>query len=153
MLYSDVYKSPIGSMYLLMNEKGEVVEISFHRRDEKAEKRPGLFEGIKKQLSEYFDGRRKEFDIKFSFSGTDFQKKVWKALLDIPYGKTESYGSIARRIGHPGAYRAVGTAVGKNRLGIVVPCHRVIKGDGSIGNYGGGVDRKEFLLKLEGLKF
>ena len=101
------------------------------------------------QLGEYFSGRRKSFDLPLQFDGTEFQVSVLKALQDIPYGETVSYGEIARRIGKPKAVRAVGAANGRNPLPIVVPCHRVIGSSGDLTGFGGGLDTKEALLRLE----
>jgi methylated-DNA-[protein]-cysteine S-methyltransferase len=101
------------------------------------------------QLAEYFAGRRTAFDLPLAPAGTEFQRKVWAGLLAIPYGQTISYGELAGRIGRPAASRAVGLANGKNPVAIVVPCHRVIGSDGSMTGYGGGLDRKRFLLALE----
>jgi methylated-DNA-[protein]-cysteine S-methyltransferase len=102
------------------------------------------------QLEEYFDRERREFDLPLASAGTVFQRRVWTALLDIPYGVTASYGEIARRLGLPlTASRAVGLANGSNPISIVVPCHRVIGADGSLTGYGGGLDRKRYLLDLE----
>lgn len=102
-----------------------------------------------KQLEEYFNGSRKVFELPLSFSGTDFQNRVWHALCKIPYGETMSYGDIARLIGSPMAFRAVGMANNKNRIPIIIPCHRVIGADGGLTGYAGGVDIKKFLLALE----
>jgi methylated-DNA-[protein]-cysteine S-methyltransferase len=102
-----------------------------------------------KQLREYFDGKRREFDLPLDVEGTDFQTKVWAALRKIPFGRTASYAEIARKIGKPKAMRAVGMANGRNPVSIVVPCHRVIGADGSLTGYGGGLDRKRILLDLE----
>jgi methylated-DNA-[protein]-cysteine S-methyltransferase len=102
------------------------------------------------QLAEYFDRRRPVFDLPLAPAGTVFQQRVWHALLDIPYGTTTSYGEIARRLGQPpGASRAVGLANGSNPISIIVPCHRVVGADGSLTGYGGGLDRKRYLLDLE----
>ncbi len=101
------------------------------------------------QLTEYFAGRRTEFDLPLAPRGTAFQLAVWKALLGISYGETASYGAIARAIGRPGASRAVGAATGRNPLSLVVPCHRVVGADGTLTGYGGGLDRKAWLLDLE----
>ena len=101
------------------------------------------------QLGEYFSGKRKSFDLPLQFDGTEFQVSVLKALQDIPYGETVSYGEIARRIGKPKAVRAVGAANGRNPLPIVVPCHRVIGSSGDLTGFGGGLDTKEALLRLE----
>ena len=101
------------------------------------------------QLDEYFAGTRREFDVPLLFTGTDFQQKVWNALLAIPYGQTVSYGDMARQIGRPGAVRAVANANGVNAISIFVPCHRVIGSNGALTGYAGGLEAKEFLLKLE----
>lgn len=101
------------------------------------------------QLDEYFAGQRKEFDIPLLFTGTDFQRKVWKVLLTIPFGKTISYGEMARQIGMPKAVRAVANANGANAISIFAPCHRVIGSDHSLTGYGGGLDAKRYLLALE----
>ena len=103
-----------------------------------------------RQLDEYFAGTRREFELDLAPQGTPFQLAVWNALLAIPYGATASYGDIARSVGRPNAVRAVGQANGRNPLAIVVPCHRVIGSDHSLTGYGGGIDRKRFLLALEG---
>lgn len=103
-----------------------------------------------RQLAEYFAGDRQEFQLPLAPVGTDFQQRVWRALTEIPYGTTESYGDLARRIGAgPSASRAVGLANGHNPISIVVPCHRVIGASGSLTGYGGGLERKRFLLDLE----
>jgi methylated-DNA-[protein]-cysteine S-methyltransferase len=104
-----------------------------------------------RQLEEYFSGRRREFDLPLRSDGTEFQRRVWSALTEIPYGVTWSYGELARRIGNPNASRAVGLANGRNPISILVPCHRVIGADGSLTGYGGGVERKRWLLAHEGL--
>ena len=101
------------------------------------------------QLAGYFAGQRTEFELPLATSGTEFQRRVWGALRDIPYGETISYGELARRIGSASASRAVGLANGKNPVSIIVPCHRVVGADGSLTGYGGGLDRKRFLLDLE----
>jgi len=101
------------------------------------------------QLGAYFDGELTDFDLPLTLEGSAFQRTVWAALRDIPYGETISYGELAKRIGQPSASRAVGLANGRNPVSIVVPCHRVIGADGSLTGYGGGMDRKRFLLALE----
>ena len=108
-----------------------------------------LLQEAKKQLEEYFDGKRRDFDLPISLHGTDFQKKVWNVLRNIPYGETLSYGEVALRIGNPKASRAVGGANNKNPVMIIVPCHRVIGADGSLTGFGGGLPAKEYLLALE----
>ena len=108
-----------------------------------------VIEKAKYQLDEYFLNKRREFDIPLLFAGTDFQKKVWNELLNIPYGATVSYGELAGRIGKPNAVRAVANANAVNAISIIAPCHRVIGSNGSLTGYGGGLERKRFLLELE----
>lgn len=108
-----------------------------------------LLENAKNQLLEYFSGHRKKFDLPLCENGTEFQKKAWKALRQIPYGETRSYKQVAKMIGQPNASRAVGLANNKNPILIVTPCHRVIGSDGKLSGYSGGVNIKEKLLKLE----
>ena len=102
-----------------------------------------------KQLAEYFAGRRKVFDLPLAPFGTDFQRLVWNALRDIPYGETISYGEVAESIGHDRAFRAVGQANNRNPIAIIIPCHRVVGRGGELTGYGGGLDTKEYLLRLE----
>jgi methylated-DNA-[protein]-cysteine S-methyltransferase len=113
------------------------------RRDDTA------FTRARGQLDEYFAGERVDFDLPLRMEGSPFQREVWAALREIPYGETVSYGELARRIGRPHASRAVGLANGRNPISIVVPCHRVIGASGSLTGYGGGIERKRFLLELE----
>jgi len=110
---------------------------------------PAVFSDAVEQLNAYFAGELADFDIELDLRGTEFQQRVWKALLTIPYGETRSYGEIAAQVGAPGSARAVGLANGHNPIAIVVPCHRVIGADGSLTGYGGGLDRKRTLLELE----
>jgi methylated-DNA-[protein]-cysteine S-methyltransferase len=110
---------------------------------------PTAFDDAVDQLGAYFAGELTDFDIELDLQGTQFQQRVWKALLTIPYGETRSYGEIAEQIGAPGSARAVGLANGHNPIAIVVPCHRVIGANGSLTGYGGGLDRKRTLLELE----
>jgi len=107
------------------------------------------FACVREQLSAYFGGELRTFDVPLAPAGTQFQKSVWKALLDIPFGATESYSALAARIGRANASRAVGLANGRNPIGIIVPCHRVIGADGSLTGYGGGIERKRWLLEHE----
>jgi methylated-DNA-[protein]-cysteine S-methyltransferase len=104
---------------------------------------------VRDQLGEYFAGERTDFDLRLAASGNAFERRVWRALEEIPYGETVSYGEVARRIGRPDGARAVGLANGRNPISIVVPCHRVIGANGSLTGYGGGIERKRFLLDLE----
>jgi methylated-DNA-[protein]-cysteine S-methyltransferase len=113
------------------------------KRDDEA------FGDTREQLNEYFAGSRREFDLPLSMVGNPFELRVWDELQTIPYGETTSYGEIARRIGNPGAPRAVGLANGRNPIAVIVPCHRVIGADGSLTGYGGGLERKRLLLDLE----
>jgi methylated-DNA-[protein]-cysteine S-methyltransferase len=101
------------------------------------------------QLGAYFAGKRTDFDLELGLAGSEFQRRVWRALLTIPYGETRSYGQVAEQIGASGAARAVGLANGRNPIAIIVPCHRVIGASGSLTGYGGGLDRKRSLLELE----
>jgi methylated-DNA-[protein]-cysteine S-methyltransferase len=101
------------------------------------------------QLRQYFAGERTAFDLPLAPRGTEFQRQVWHALLEIPFGETTSYGELAQRLGSPGASRAVGLANGRNPIGIVIPCHRVVGSAGSLTGYGGGLERKRLLLDLE----
>ncbi|GAA4905509.1 methylated-DNA--[protein]-cysteine S-methyltransferase [Streptomyces coeruleoprunus] len=153
--------SPLGTMLLVGEEAAEggvaLVSLSLPGQKGGASVRdgwrhaPGVFEGVAAQLREYFAGRLVRFDIPFVAGGTDFQRRVWRALEDIPYGTTVSYGDIAAHVGVRGAgVRAVGTAIGRNPLLVVRPCHRVIGADGSLRGYAAGADRKERLLGLEG---
>ncbi|MGI8760327.1 MAG: methylated-DNA--[protein]-cysteine S-methyltransferase [Jatrophihabitantaceae bacterium] len=107
------------------------------------------FDDVRAQLDEYFAGTRREFDLPLHPTGTGFQKRVWDALLEIPYGQTASYGTTAAAIGAPTAARAVGLANGQNPISIVVPCHRVVGANGSLTGYGGGLDAKRWLLSHE----
>jgi methylated-DNA-[protein]-cysteine S-methyltransferase len=103
-----------------------------------------------RQLGEYFAGDRRRFDVPLSFTGTDFQKRVWAALLTIPFGETRSYGEIATQLGKPSASRAVGAANGRNPISIIAPCHRVIGSSGQLTGFAGGLEAKKYLLELEG---
>jgi AraC family transcriptional regulator of adaptative response/methylated-DNA-[protein]-cysteine methyltransferase len=109
----------------------------------------GLIERLRKELGLYFSGRLRKFSVPLEFPGTEFQVKVWRALLNIPHGETRSYEDVARAVGKPAAVRAVGHANGLNRIGIVIPCHRVVNKSGELGGYGGGLWRKKRLLALE----
>jgi methylated-DNA-[protein]-cysteine S-methyltransferase len=107
------------------------------------------FPEVVDQLGAYFAGKRTDFDLELVLAGSEFQRRVWQALLTIPYGETRSYGQVAEQIGASGAARAVGLANGRNPIAIIVPCHRVIGASGSLTGYGGGLDRKRSLLELE----
>lgn len=147
--------SPLGNIFLVASDlglQGVFLQKQKHpivtRLQNRIPSQKILSQAIE-QLNAYFKGQRKKFDLPFDIQGTEFQKKVWKALSQIPYGKTCSYKDIAQKIKHEKAVRAVGTANGKNPLCIIVPCHRVIAADGSLGGYSGGLNVKQQLLSLE----
>lgn len=121
-------------------------------QDWKREPHNKLIKQAQKQIAEYFSGKRKLFDLPLGLEGTAFQKSVWDALATIPYGTAVTYGTIARQIGNPKAVRAVGSAIGKNPISIMIPCHRVIGTNKSLTGYAGGLDRKQSLLHLEGFR-
>ncbi len=153
-LYTTV-DSPIGELLLLGDGAALTgLHMQLGRRpitvDEHWTHAPEAFVPVRDQLAEYFAGTRTAFDVPLAPTGTPFQLRVWRALRDIPYGATVSYGELARRIGQPSASRAVGLANGRNPISVIVPCHRVIGADGSMTGYGGGIERKEILLALEG---
>ncbi|MGF1610829.1 MAG: methylated-DNA--[protein]-cysteine S-methyltransferase [Kiloniellales bacterium] len=146
--------SPVGRLLLAGDDSGLRL-ISFPEGSRAQEPEPswrhapGRFERVIAQLRDYFAGKRTDFDLPLSPRGTPFQLAVWRALCDIPYGETISYGELARRIGRPSASRAVGAANGANPLPIVVPCHRVIGSSGKLTGFGGGLETKAALLALE----
>ena len=153
-----VIDSPIGPLTLVAEDGklcGLYMEVRGHEPGEAALGEPcsvtdeDVLAVTSRQLSAYFDGELTSFDLPLSLDGTGFQRTVWAGLRDIPYGDTISYGELARRIGQPSASRAVGLANGRNPVSIVVPCHRVVGSDGSLTGYGGGLDRKRYLLALE----
>src|SRR5205823_1056391 len=131
-------------LYMTVSTHGPAVGEGWVRKDDAAP-----FPEAKRQLAAYFDGVLTEFDLPLALDGTEFQKRVWRALLNIPYGQTISYGELARRIGNPNGSRAVGLANGRNPISIIVPCHRVIGANGKLVGYGGGLPRKEALLNFE----
>jgi len=148
-------KSKVGTLYLVASKDG-LEGMHFNKQRVQLVKKLGASKPEEKilknavgQVEEYFAGHRKQFDIAFNLAGTSFQKQVWRELFKIPFGETVSYKDIAKRIKNPKAVRAVGTANGKNPVCIIIPCHRVIAADGSIGGYSGGLDKKRKLLKLE----
>lgn len=151
MTYTTRCDSPIGALYLI-SDGTALTEIALdpppgwsrRRKDDAAP-----FARARKQLDEYFHGKRTEFDLPLAPTGTPFQRRAWDELAKIPYGTTISYGEQARRVGRPKGARAVGMANGRNPLSIVVPCHRVIGADGSLVGYGGGLAIKKWLLEFE----
>ena len=148
--------SPIGPLLIAGDEEAlHLIGFPHNRKPQKPEagwiqSMSGPLAETVRQLREYFAGSRRDFDLPLALEGTDFQRKVWRKLQEIPYGETISYGELAKRVGNPKASRAVGSANGKNRIPIVIPCHRVIAGDGGLGGFGGGLTTKEKLLAIEG---
>jgi len=153
-MYYCYFDTPIGEL-LLAGEDNALAMIGFPKGSMRRDPEPDWIYNEKplanarRQLEEYFAGSRKDFDLPLRLNGTEFQVKVLKALQKIPYGETVSYGEIAKRIGKPKAMRAVGAANGRNPIPIVVPCHRVIGSGGDLTGFGGGLDTKEALLRLE----
>lgn len=152
-------KSKIGPLYLTASRQG-LRGVFFCKQNVQLVKRLNLSNPAEKvlfqasgQLEEYFAGKRKRFNLKLHQGGTVFQRKVWQALSEIPFGRTVSYGDIAQKIGNLNAVRAVGSANGKNPFCVIIPCHRVIFSDGTLGGYSGGLAIKRKLLKLEGVQF
>jgi len=147
--FNAYYPSPIGPLEVSGTSEG-IVSVTFVKRRLPNDRNlpESVKEGIR-QLDEYFKGARKNFSLKLLLQGTPFQKLVWERLKKIPYGKLVSYGDVARAIGKPNAYRAVGNANNKNPIPIIIPCHRVIGSEGNLVGYGGGLWRKEWLLKHE----
>ncbi|HLW84533.1 MAG TPA: methylated-DNA--[protein]-cysteine S-methyltransferase [Candidatus Sulfotelmatobacter sp.] len=173
-LHSTTFTSPVGPLFLAASSRG-LVALEFDGRSPGQqtirpnprnlrreatpqtgrhkfafEESPERLRGYAEQLEEYFSGQRREFTFPLDLRGTDFQLACWRSLLAIPYGETRAYADIARAVGKPNAFRAVGMANNRNPVAIVVPCHRVIASDGTLCGYGGGLDVKRKLLELEG---
>lgn len=148
MKYSTSYETLLGRLWLA-EENGAITELSFSPVPNAEERETPLLKRAAEQLTEYFEGKRLSFDLPLDARGTAFQKSVWSALLDIPYGETCSYKDIAAAVGNEKACRAVGMANNKNPIAIIVPCHRVVGADGSLIGYGGGLDIKHALLDFE----
>jgi len=153
-IYYDYFDSPVGRLLLAMDGQG-LRHIAFESGRYPTPVEPdwepgrGALHDVRAQLAAYFAGKLNVFELPLAPRGTEFQQQVWQELQRIPYGRTTSYGEIARRLGDPAATRAVGAANGRNPLPIVVPCHRVIGADGSLTGFGGGLPTKRFLLDLE----
>ncbi len=150
--------SPVGLLKLVAHDTA-LVAVLWENEDPKRvrlaelvedKKHPILLE-TQKQLNEYFSGQRQVFDLPLDFEGTEFQQKVWQALLTIPFGETRSYKQIAEQLGNVKAVRAVGAANGKNPISIIAPCHRVVGANGKVVGFAGGLENKDILLKLEAL--
>lgn len=147
-IFKAYYSSPIGYIQILGNEHN-IISLDFIDEIKNDEKRNDLLNTCITELDEYFNGKRQSFSLNLLLDGTDFQKKVWNALINIPYGKTVSYKDIAKAIGNEKSVRAVGNANNKNKIAIIIPCHRVIGSNGSLIGYAGGLWRKEWLINHE----
>ncbi len=152
-LYAYKINSPIGKLLLIASDS-VLKKINFEVDQsvddpDIIQRQNSIVLQTERQLKEYFQGKRKVFSVPLSAVGTDFQKKTWSKLMEIPYGQTISYQELAIQMGAAGKARAVGSANGRNPIPVIIPCHRVIAKDGTLGGYGGGLAVKEFLLKLE----
>ncbi len=148
-IYFGYYESPIGLIEVSGTSEA-VRSVDFVERRRETFSSNALVENAVGEIREYFERNRRKFDAPLDPQGTPFQKAVWRRLLEVPYGRTASYGEIARAVGNPKAVRAVGGANGRNPIAIIVPCHRIIGSDGSMTGYGSGIWRKEWLLEHEG---
>ena len=156
MRYYDTLDGPWGGMLIAASDRG-ISGIYFNRqkyhpkRGKEWQHAPdnAHLKRARKQLGEYFAGKRRDFDLTLDPAGSPFQKRVWKAIASVPYGETISYGELARRAGFPEGARAAGAATGRNPIGIVVPCHRIVGSNGKLTGYAGGLDKKRALLALE----
>ena len=155
MLAYDVYESPQGPMLITATPKG-LAGVYFKgqkhfpkRRAWRRDARHPVLRKARRELAEYFAGRRTRFEVPLDPEGTAFQRKIWKAIARVAFGKTLTYGELATRAGHPSSARAAGAATGRNPIGIIVPCHRIVGSDGSLTGYAGGLSRKRALLQLE----
>ncbi|RLT38786.1 MAG: methylated-DNA--[protein]-cysteine S-methyltransferase [Chloroflexi bacterium] len=164
--YYDTLDTPVGLLFLAGTEHGvshvgfmdgegdllaNVTRLEFETGETPVRGGPECHE-LRRQLTEYFASKRRDFELPLAPTGTDWQRKVWHALSRIPHGETVSYGTIATRLGRPSASRAVGAANGRNPIAIVVPCHRVVGSDGTLTGYAGGMHRKQWLLAHEGVR-
>jgi methylated-DNA-[protein]-cysteine S-methyltransferase len=146
-MFTTLHPSPVGDLLLRTDGDGRLTEL-YLRHDSPATT-DGPFDAIREQLDAYFAGELEDFDLTLAPHGTPFQMRVWDELTKIPFGETISYSELARRLGDPKLVRAVGLANGRNPISIVIPCHRVIGADGSLVGYGGGLERKKWLLEHE----
>ncbi|MGB5617795.1 MAG: methylated-DNA--[protein]-cysteine S-methyltransferase [Desulfobacterales bacterium] len=149
LIYFDYYDSPIG-LIEIAGTSTAVIALNFVAERCREVASHSLVAGAVRQLNEYFDGKRRIFNIEMALEGTEFQQQVWQQLQTVPYGCVASYQDIARGVGRPAAVRAVGAANGRNPIAIMVPCHRIIGKNGHLVGYGSGLWRKEWLLKHEG---
>jgi methylated-DNA-[protein]-cysteine S-methyltransferase len=157
MRYYDFYDSPHGRMLLVASDDGLTGVYfdgqKYHPQLEAAwrhDARHALLRQAKRELAEYFGGERKRFETTLAPEGTPFQRRVWKAISTVDFGTTIAYGELARRAGCPGSARAAGAATGRNPIGIIVPCHRIVGSNGALTGYAGGLEKKRALLALEG---
>jgi methylated-DNA-[protein]-cysteine S-methyltransferase len=152
--YWSLIDSPFQKFAAWVDEEGRLLRFALRAAgaalvDPQAENNSRKLAEVQRQVSEYADGKRRTFELELTAEGPQFDQKVWKALLDIPFGTTTSYGAVAKAIGHPTAARAVGAANGANPIALIVPCHRVIGSDGTLTGYGGGLPLKRKLLEHE----
>jgi methylated-DNA-[protein]-cysteine S-methyltransferase len=159
MRYYDTFQSPQGQMLLLATEDGLsgvyfVGQKYFPEKEKKWQRDPdhAPLKQAKRELQEYFAGRRRQFEVALDPQGTPFQRSVWKAISKVAFGRTITYGELARRAGEPGSARAAGAATGRNPISVIVPCHRIVGSDGRLIGYAGGLKRKHALLALEGVE-
>jgi methylated-DNA-[protein]-cysteine S-methyltransferase len=157
MLAYDTYESPQGQMLITATPKG-LAGVYFKgqkhfpkRREWRRHMRHPVLRQAKRELAEYFAGKRSRFGVALDPQGTEFQRSVWRAIARVGFGKTLSYGELAKRAGHPGSARAAGAATGRNPISIIVPCHRIMGANGALTGYAGGLHRKKALLVLEGV--
>jgi len=145
------FDSPVGPLEII-SSKNSIVSLSFSNSTSinSKENLPRVHQDCLEQLQDYFSGQLKSFKLALNPSGTDFQKRVWNALSEIPYGTTTSYGALSELLGNSAAIRAVASAIGGNKIAIIIPCHRVIGSDGSMTGFAGGIPKKEWLLQHEG---
>ena len=152
--YWSLIESTFQKFAAWVDEEGRLIRFNLRaigaaKVDPAAENNSRKLADVQRQVDQYAQGKRRDFDFELAAEGAEFDQKVWKALLDIPFGTTTSYGVVAKRIGYPTAARAVGAANGKNPIALIVPCHRVIGADGSLTGYGGGLPLKRKLLEHE----
>ena len=148
-IYNCQINTPLGLIEISGDDEFVHSVLFVKEAKEESESISDVVNECRTQLLEYFDGKRKTFELSLSQSGTDFQQKVWMQLMNIPYGKTISYMQLAKALGDPKCIRAAGTANGKNKLAVIVPCHRVVGSNGTLVGYAGGLDRKRWLLDIE----
>jgi methylated-DNA-[protein]-cysteine S-methyltransferase len=149
-MYKAYYSSPIGAVEIVSDENS-IKELSFVEKamENDLQAVPKVLQSALQQIEEYFKGKRSVFDLKLKAEGTEFQQKVWQSLIEVPYGETACYGDIAAAVGNRKSSRAVGGANNKNKIAIIIPCHRIVGADGSLTGYAGGLWRKEWLLEHE----